>query len=215
MYIFVIKWTCENEGDLFMNEKTYQELADILLNLGIDDISSEQIVKLETTWNEYPEVVMSKGSLNKLTLLLTSLGEGIYDFKNASWQPTSKHIFSFDMEAYDIENMYALLFKGIESISEGELVFANILEASNSEIGIGNQIVAFDLNGQPHEFEAKINYDWYDVNIIPFLNRITKNDKHTKQLFFLTDGYQECIVFYKDIKWANVFEEVTGLRLYR
>lgn len=195
-----------------MNEKSYFELAEILKNLGIDDIRDEQLTKLEETWNNYPEVIMSSGSLNKMTLLLTGIGSGIFDFKTAHWQPTSKHIFSFDMEAYDIENMYVLLFKGIEAISDGELSFTNITEMSNSEIGIGNQVITFDLNGQSYEFLGKINYDWYDVNILKFLNEITKSSN--KQLYFLTDGYQEVIVFYKDEKWARAFEKACELPLF-
>lgn len=195
-----------------MNEKSYYELADILRGLGIDDIQDSQLDHLEITWNDYPEVIMSEGSLNKMTLLLTSIGSGVYEFKTATWTPSSKHIFSFNMKAHDIENMYGLLLKGIETISDGELIFTNVSEMSNSEIGIGNQIIAFDLNEKHYEFEAKINYDWYDVNIIPFLNKITKQT--SKQLYFLTDAYQQVIVFYKDETWAKQFEKVTELELF-
>ena len=154
-----------------MNERSYHELGNLLKGLGIEDITETQIQTLETTWNEYPEEIMSKGSLNKLTLLLTEIGQGTYDFKTATWTATSNHVFSFDMEAFDIENMYARLLKGIEHISSGELHFENIEEMSNSEIGIGNQVISFDLNGNHHDFQARINFEWYDVNVIPFLNQ--------------------------------------------
>ncbi len=196
-----------------MNEKSFQELVELLNKLGIDDISEHQITALEEMWHQTPEVIMSQGSLNKLTLLLSYVGKGHYDFKNALWTPTSKYIFSFDMKADDIENMYQRLFQGIASISQDELQFKKISEMSNSEIGIGNQVISFNLNGRHHEFEARINFDWYDVNIISFLNKLAKEDAHTKHLFFLTDGYQTCIVFYNDDLWAERFEEVTQLVL--
>ena len=45
------------------------------------------------------------------------------------------------------------------------------------------------------------------------LNEIIAAEGGSKKLYFASDGYQECIVFYCDKEWADNFEFKTGLKL--
>ncbi len=61
--------------------------------------------------------------------------------------------------------------------------------------------------------EAAVENDWFDMNVAFALNEIIIENGNGKRLFFTSDGYQECIVFYRDAEWAKSFERETGLVL--
>lgn len=50
--------------------------------------------------------------------------------------------------------------------------------------------------------------------MLDFMNKVLREEGNTKQLFFMSDGYQECIVFYCTQDWADMFTEKTGCKLY-
>lgn len=202
----------ENFIDMSNNEKTYQALANILQEVGINDIPTEMIQQLEQEWEDYPEDIM----LDKMAILLSSIGDGDYDYKTGKWIPSSNKIYSFDMECYDIDNMYQLLFEGLASISNKELKFSNVsVDTSKVDYdnGGGTLTVKFDLNDKTYTYLAQYYNDWYDVGILDFINNKLKEENNSKQLYFMEDGYQTYIVFYCDREWANVLEEKTECEL--
>lgn len=197
------------------NEMSYRELAAVLEELGIRTVSEKTLEDMENNWKKIPAELYE--SFDKMAMLLAAVGRGNYNFETGEWTPSSNQIYSFDVEAFDIGNMYTLFLQGIAAISMGELEFTNITEDGSKadyEQGIGRQTVTFYMNGKKHIFQAEVNYDWYDTKILDNLNQILREEKNDRQLFFMGDGYQECIVFYCTEEWAAHFTEKTGCKLY-
>lgn len=46
------------------------------------------------------------------------------------------------------------------------------------------------------------------------MNQVFEKEKNLKQLFFMGDGYQECIIFYCTEDWVQLFTKKTGCTLY-
>ena len=189
------------------NELSFRELADVLAELGIAEVSQERIEELENVWEKCPEEVLD--SLNKMAMLLTEVGHGNYDYTTWTWTPSSNKVYSFDMEAFDVSSMYEIFFRGIQTIGGEKMVFADVVQVDNEEDD--GRIVTFRLNGNAYEFTARFGGDWYDMGILSYLNQIL--DEGGRKLYFMTDGYQEGIIFYCDAEWAAKFEEKTGCRL--
>lgn len=103
---------------MITNQMSFQEIANELEKLGIADISKETIKKLEDFWADTPEEFTQ--DLYKTPLLLTSIGGGSYDYDNHTWTPTSSQVYSFDIEVFDIGQMYTMFMQGISAISGGE-----------------------------------------------------------------------------------------------
>lgn len=51
------------------------------------------------------------------------------------------------------------------------------------------------------------------MKIIEQINKILEKQQNKKQFYFLSDGYQECIMFYCEKAWANKFKDKTGIVL--
>ena len=198
-----------------MNNKiNIDKQVEILKELGLSDVS-EDIVELtkKTLENMPPEVVES---MNPITMLLMYSAHGNYDFDTGVWTPNSSQVYSFDVEVFDIENMYSLFFQGITSINGSEFEISNVVEDMsnvNLEIGQGKRIVSFLYNGQEQLFIANDNTDWFDVKIIGFMNGILEQNGSKKKLYGFSDGYQECIIFYCTKEWAREFTVKTGCAL--
>lgn len=194
------------------NQMTFQEVANILKELGIHGITDEAIRHLEDTWNIMPPEVLD--SMNKTAMLLTILGRGSYDYNTGIWTPKSSQVYSFDVEGHD---RYTIFLQGILSISNNEFEITQILEDTSQvdyNQGTGMQTISFYYNGNPYMCEVEVNHDWFNEKILYFMNEVFEKEKNLKQLFFMGDGYQECIVFYCTEGWAQLFTKKTGCPLY-
>lgn len=191
------------------NEKTYCEIAVMLEDFGITGISSKLLDALEKQWKEYPPEVLE--STSKMALLLGEISMGQYDFKTGIWTPSSNVVYSFDMEALDSGNMYEILFQGIASIAGDQLKISDIRQDDGE--GYYDRKVYFTVNGVEYCFHAEFGGDWYDIRILDKLNQILEEQNTLYRLWFLTDGYQQVIVFYCDEKWAHRFMEETDCAL--
>ena len=112
--------------------------------------------------------------------------------------------------------MYTDFLTGISSLDKEELDFKNIQEDTsqmNWEEGTGKRTVTFEWKNKQFTLEAAVEDDWFDLNVANELNEIIKKSGNGKQLYFTGDGYQECIVFYRDPEWAKSFQTETGLEL--
>lgn len=193
-------------------QKTYKELAEIFSKyriLGATDRLAEELEQGDK--NIPPEM-----EWNKAAMLLTALGRGKYDFENMIWTPFENGVYAFDMEVFNVEKMYTDFLVGVSSLDQEELDFKNIQEDTgqvNWEEGTGKRTVAFEWRNRKFTLEAAAKNDWFDRNVADELNKIIKENGNGKQLFFTDDGYQECIVFYRDKKWADAFRAETGLEL--
>ena len=196
------------------NQMTFQEIANELEKLGKTDISEETIKNLEIFWADTPDEFAE--DLYKTPLLLTSIGGGSYDYDNHTWTPSSSQLYSFDVEVFDIGQMYTLFLQGISAISNHEFEITNVVEDTskvNFAEGTGTQIIHFDCNGHSYTYEATANGDWFDVGMLNFMNEVLSKENCSKQLYFMMDGGQECIIFLCTKDWAAQFAQVTGFEL--
>lgn len=192
--------------------ETFAEFAEVFNRYGIQGASPQLTETLEESFRTLPpEVLLSKGAA-----LLTALGEGGYDADAMAWAPSQNGVYAFDMEVSDVGGMYARFLAGVSALAPDELAFENIREDTSKvdwENGTGKRTVTFEWQGEEFTLEAEMQSDWFDLRAANQLNKIIRRHTSGKQLFFTGDGYQECIVFYRDKEWADAFEAETGLEL--
>lgn len=193
-------------------KRSYNEIADVLKELGIEGITEELISKLESMYADMPEEVI----FDKTANLLSVLGNGTFDESSGEWIPTNHTVYSFDAEALDESRLYTDFLTGVSALGGEELDFTNIkvnLDHVDWDEGTGEQIINFEWDGKSYLLYAEVEDDWFDLNVINQLNDIIIEKDTGKRLLFTTDGYQSCIIFYNDEQWAELFREKTGLSL--
>lgn len=193
-------------------EKSYKELSIIFRQYGLKGLSDELVYDYEQRYKELPSEI----EFNKAADLLTALGKSDIDYENTTWKPSENGVYAFDVEIFDVENMYKNFLIGVSYLDREELNFINIEEDTSLvdwEEGTGSRSISFDWNGQHFNINAEVEGDWFDSSVVDELNRIIKQQDTGKQLFFTSDGYQEGIVFYCDKEWADNFKKDTGLIL--
>lgn len=193
-------------------QKSFEEYAEIFKNYGIQGTTAQMLENLEQGYSGLPSEIV----LNKAAALLTELGQGDYDFENGTWTPCENGVYSFDVEVFNVDTMYADFLTGVSFLDKEELDFKNIQEDTgkvNWEEGTGTRTLTFEWKGEQFTLEANVQDDWFDLNIAAELNEIIKEHGNGKQLYFTIDGYQECIVFYRDNEWAIKFQRETGFEL--
>lgn len=194
--------------------KSIREAAAVLGELGVATISERMIAEFERSWNSVPWE--TRDSVDVTTMLLAAVGVGRFNFETFEWTPTSDMVYSFDVEVFDIDRMYTLFLWGIQSISQGEFEITQIQEDTGEVdrlLGRGTQTVRFMCNERPCIYRARVDHDWFDAEILDYMNGVFADMGNPKRLYFMSDGYQECIVFYCTEFWAKRFEKKTGCRL--
>lgn len=202
------------KGEISMQQeqRSYAEIAQDLQDLGIGGITDDLVRSLEEQCANMPaEVIFSKTAT-----LLSAVGMGNYGPGLSSWTPAHNGVYSFDMECFDESAIYTYFLEGVAALGEGELDFTNIsedLSRMDREAGTGPRSVSFDWNGSRYTLEMTAQQDWFDLAAARQLSKIVKEAGGEKQLYFVGDGYQNCIVFYRDAQWAKEFQQKTGLPL--
>lgn len=196
------------------DEEEINIAADTLKELGFTEITDEMIASMHETYDESRYKEWDRKDV--MISLLSYLGSGDYDFDTWEWTPSSSQVYSFDMEVFDIANMYSNFFKGITAINNNEFEITDIKEdmgLGNEELGIGIKNITFRYNNTSYQFHAKAMNDWFDGSIIGYMNKVFKKEKNPKRLYYMTDGYQELIIFYCSEEWAAKFTATTGFTL--
>lgn len=191
-------------------QKSYKEYAEIFDRYGIHGTTIQMLEEMEQRYRELPREII----LNKAEILLTVLGQGNNDFENMTWTPYENGVYAFDVEVFDIGKMYTNFLIGISYLDKKELDFKNIHEDTgqvNWEDGTGKRTVTFEWENEQFTLEAEVTNDWFDLSVINELNKIIKEHGNGKQLFLASDGYQECIVIYRDHDWVYQFQQETGV----
>lgn len=204
--------TVTKEATIEMDQRSYAEIARDLRDLGIDGITDELVASLEEQYSQLPEGII----FSKTATLLSSVGMGNYGPGLSSWTPAHNGVYSFDMECFDESTIYTYFLEGVAALGEGELEFTNIsedLSRMDREAGTGPRSVSFDWNDSRYTMEMTAQRDWFDLAAARQLSKIVKEAGGEKQLYFMGDGYQTGIVFYRDAQWAKEFQQKTGLPL--
>lgn len=209
-----------NLKETIMNQKSFAEIAEILKELGIEGLTDEIVKEMDDNYASLPEEIlmdmMEVEEPNKTASLLSAIGRGEYDYETWDWTPGSHSVYAFDVEVMNVSQMYTFFLRGVSAIGDGELDFTNIIEDTSGvdwEAGTGKRRITFDWKGSTYTMEAEDDYDWFDFQVAEQLNEIIAAKGGSKKLYFASDGYQECIVFYCDKDWAKKFEIKTVLEL--
>ncbi len=187
-------------------QRSTAELAENLKELGISGISDDIIDMIDEDRAEMDgdEVYSAVGTM------LSWAGSPDYDFDTCTMVPKNKTVYSFDMEVFDVSNMYTDFLNGVKYIGDGDLDFTNIKESD----GALGKHVTFDWDGESYELNLRENTDWFDMNAVEQLNKLIDKKGMKKRLYFTTDDYQEAIIFYRDKEWADKFEKMMFKKLY-
>ena len=151
------------------------------------------------------------------TYILSWLGTGDYDRATWAMVPVTDGVYAFDTEMFSIEEGYMDLLGAVERMSGGSIGIADFRIAIDDEMwtrGKGRFPIEFSLNGQPCRYMARLQSDWMDLGLLDYLGDKVKAVDDGRQLWFMHDGGQGMIMFYRDAEWAARFEAATGCRLY-
>lgn len=193
-----------------MEIKNYIEESLKKLNLlGIDTLDEDD--KIISNILKMPKDMLDDLSRSQiLGLVLDYIGISEYNIEKNEYKLSSNDVYSFDMEVADIDIMYTIFLNYINKISNEELKISNIVEDTtnvNFEEGTGTQIVKFKVYDKEYKYEAKVNHDWFDTRIISYINQILQEQNSNKFLYVTSDGWQNCILFYKTEKWAEKYNQ--------
>lgn len=192
-----------------MRDTNYMDLFEQAMERG--PVPKEELATvLQGFGLEVPDSVEFDSEMDFRSVLL-SLGWGEFNYDQKLWTPTSRQVFAFDAEVYDIDHMYLNYMKGIQAISQGELTITDVKQDNsgvNWDEPSGTVVVTFRLNGMECRYDADFQGDWLDVRIRQALNGYLKQLGIEKR-FYATDGAQGEIVFFCTEEWARKFEEVT------
>ncbi len=188
----------------------------ILNSLGITELTFERANQHMAEVKEFYESLTPKIE-NEVELdyidFLSSIGVGYYDYDANNWTPTSKQVYSFDMEIFDISSMYTNFMKGVIAISDGEFEITALDEymdeADFVDDDTGFLTLLFKYNENSYTFKGRFHHDWIDLSIIDFMNDVFEKENNPKRLLFTLDHGQGCIIFYNTIEWAKQFAEKT------
>lgn len=196
---------------------TVREYADLLREAGITELTEGDIVQVEGWLEEMPGDVREALEAEQVpAFLLLTIGKGEFDPDTFKWTPSSEQIYCFDTEAFNIEQMYTYFLEGVQAINEGEFEITQIeekLSKEQTDKGPKSHKIRFSCNGTKYEYDAEVLYDWFDTGILNYMNDVLKKEGISKRLYFMGDGYQECIVLYCTQEWAENFNRLTGCRL--
>lgn len=182
-------------------------------NAGIpisDEVFQEALEYSTIPDNQKFEGVYTEAAQRFALDLLVAAGMGDYDEDTCEWTPTSREVYAFDAEIFDVSNMYALFLKGVQSIVP-DVVITDVVEDlslttdditesdDNSEPpSDGERSVSFLCNGNKYETKLKSYCDWLNMDILSFVNDVLKQENCEKQLHLLTidDFDQMCVLIY-------------------
>ena len=119
-----------------------------------------------------------------LTDLLLGLGLGDYDYDTGDWTPRSTRVYAFDAEVFDIEHMYTLFLKGVQTIVP-DIEITNIREdlsgmteeMTDSDDPMipstdGKRSVSFTCNGHEYSIELDSYGDWFNEKMFSFMDQV-------------------------------------------
>ena len=135
----------------------------------------------------------------------------------AESQPISGKLYCFSVEVEDISCMAEVFFDGVTSISGGAFEITDIekeaVTPEMEESGVYQQKISYRVNGTKYEYDASIQYDWFDVGVISALNEALASERLDKRLFGDCSS-DIMMISYCTKEWAEEFNEKTGFDLH-
>ena len=138
----------------------------------------------------------------EMFLALMNAGLGEYDYNTGTWTPTSSQVYAFDAEVFDIEHMYTLFLRGVESIVPGLTISAvqedlsGIKEDSGMSMALtdGIRSVRFLCNGHAYETELESMGDWFNPLFIDFVNTALEQEGFKDRLHVVSGEMEQMVI---------------------
>ena len=119
---------------------------------------------------------------------------------------------------YFYDNKVVEYARNLKPSARGELEITDIEEAYSEEVleaGTGTWPVRFLCNQTAYQYEANIHYDWFDTGLLAFMGRVVEEQNTGRRLYAFSDGFQDCMIFYRTKEWAENFKELFHAELER
>ena len=168
------------------------------------EIDYDMLAEIADEWEIDLERVKAMG----VGELLDCMGNGHYNWQTYKWTPISHQVYAFDVEVFDISNMYTLCLQGIQAIVP-DVVISDVREdLSGLDDNLeGLRSVSFLCNGHPYSVELESLGDWCNAAFFDFMDRVLEAERCPCRLYrFLGDG-QSCIVVYNTEAFARSLEQ--------
>lgn len=149
---------------------------------------------------------------------------GSYDYDTDTWTPWLHHAYAFDAEIFNISQMYTLFLQGVGTIAP-DASFTDITEdLSGMTIDMdftkaiptdGTRSVSFLCNGQPYQFTLESRGDWFNENMIVFVNQVLAQEGCSGQLYpMAVDGQSILLVYGSEAQARTVLNLVDGQAMW-
>lgn len=145
-------------------------------------------------------------------LLITMLGSEVES------RPCGRHftdcIYTFDAECIEDHGDYRAQLRPLTRIAGGDLPIEDIRDAIDVEAGTAR--IEFTLDGRPHKFEPTIYDDWFDCQVISWLDTLLTSRDSTRRYFILDNsGDQNLVVLCTTPHLITKLVKATGLQFHR
>lgn len=192
---------------------SFEEIGKMLEDLGIS-VDDEVLKKAEYSWNRLDPDEMD--FVDKVGFVISYVGTGSYDSTGKTFVLCSNKVYCFDLENGATDKSLEAFFEGVNAISGGKFKITDVklksITQEDKESGVYDRNIKFKLNGKSCSYDAEIYYDWFDTNLIKYINDTLKKQKIANRLYYMVEN-QTCEVFYCSEAWAEEFADKTGREL--
>lgn len=144
--------------------------------------------------------------------LLLCQGIGAYDYDAMVFTPSSDRIYVFDAEFFNIEGMYTEFLQGVQAIMP-EVRITAVREdlAGMDEYLDGSRKVYFEFNNHSYVVTLRSDGDWFNMEMIDFLNRVLKTEGLPGRLHIVSDDWDQIVfLIYGTAEEAGALRSLIG-----
>lgn len=133
--------------------------------------------------------------------LLVYAGMGVYDYDTWVRTPICDDVLAMDAEVFDIDYMYTDFFASIQPLIP-DVIFSDVTEDMTDmldEHGYplfegGSRTVSFACNGAEYEVTLENYGDWFNPEIIDFVNELLAGEGCEKSLHVVSDPFDQIMI---------------------
>jgi hypothetical protein len=180
---------------------SFQEQLDTFLKLGFtlnQGIEISDINRWQGGLKEFEDLPYH--------LLYQTLGQTI---ERKPWTPITNDCWNFDLEAITDPGAYVDVMQNISRITKGDLVFENLEDHVN--IDLGTAWVSFTCNGDTYRWELKVQDDWADADLFDKVQELAIKYNLRGRFTYFNTGGQDFVLGYHSPEELASIRESTGL----
>ena len=134
---------------------------------------------------------------DKIKQALKEYSFDFYNYDTYEWSPLTDQLYAFDLEIFDISHMYTLFLQGVQSIVP-DIEITGIeedLSGLNNDLD-GKRKVSFLCNGHPYSFTLVGMHDWFDVNMLDYMQQVIQAENCPYELHYSFTIGQDVALYY-------------------